>query len=152
MRLAIVAALALAAPGALHAQSAPADLSAAPPIAGNWRYAAVAGGSEATFANASALPQLIIRCSRATRRVTIAKPASAAAPFLAVWTATLARSVPASFNPQTARLTAELAAYDPLLDALAFGRGRIGVTVSGTPSLVVPAWPEIARVIEDCRS
>ncbi|HEX6740854.1 MAG TPA: hypothetical protein VF079_03550 [Sphingomicrobium sp.] len=98
------------------------------------------------------MPQLTIRCTRATRRVAIAKPASGAAPFLAIWTDTNVRSVPASFNPQTARLTAELPAYDPLLDALAFSRGRIGVTVNGVPALIVPAFPEVGRVIEDCRS
>ena len=152
MRVSIAAALALLVPTALPAQAVAPDLSAAVPIAGSWSYASVAGGSEASFANASALPQLTIRCTRATRRVAIAKPATGAAPFLAVWTDTLARSVPASFNPQTARLTADLAAYDPLLDALAYSRGRIGVTVSGLPTLVVPAFPEVARVIEDCRS
>ena len=152
MRISIAAALALAASATLHAQPAQVDLSSATPIPGTWSYAAVTGGSEARFANASALPQLTVRCTRATRRVTISKPATGAAPFLSIWTDTLARNLPASFNPQTARITAELAAYDALLDALAFGRGRIGVTVAGTPSLVVPAHPEIARVIEDCRS
>ncbi|MFL6742615.1 MAG: hypothetical protein ACJ8E3_01460 [Sphingomicrobium sp.] len=152
MRFSIGAALALIAPAALLSQPVSPDLSAAVPIAGNWTYAAVSGGSEATFRNASALPQLTVRCTRATRRVAIAKPANAAAPFLSVWTDTAVRNVPASFNPQTAHLTAELATYDPLLDALAFSRGRIGVTVTGVPALIVPAFPEIARVIEDCRS
>ena len=152
MRISIAAALALAASATLNAQPAQVDLSGATPIPGTWSYAAVTGGSEARFVNASALPQLTVRCTRATRRVAIAKPAIGAAPFLNIWTDTLARNLPASFNPQTARITAELATYDALLDALAFGRGRIGVTVTGTPSLVVPAHPEIARVIEDCRS
>jgi hypothetical protein len=34
---------------------------------------------------------------------------------------------------------------------MAFSRGRFLVTVEGGASLVVPAWPELARVIEDCR-
>jgi hypothetical protein len=38
-----------------------------------------------------------------------------------------------------------------LLDALANSRGRIGFAAGAEPPLVVPAWPEIARVIEDCR-
>ena len=152
MRVSIVAALALFAPAAPFAQASPVDLSATTPIAGRWTYAAVTGGSEATFGNASALPQLTVRCTRATRRVAISKPASGAAPSLQIWSDSLARSVPASFNPQTARLTADLAAFDPLLDALAFGRGRVGITVTGTPALVLPAHPEIARVVEDCRS
>lgn len=44
-----------------------------------------------------------------------------------------------------------LPASDPLLDQMAFSRGRFLITVEGGPSLVVPAWPEFARVVEDCR-
>ena len=148
MRLSIVAALALAAASSLHAQ----DLSTATPIAGNWTYAATTDGSEAAFANAAGNPQLWMHCTRATRRVSIAKPATGAAPFLNVWTSSLTRSVASSFNPATGRLTIDLAAADPLLDAIVSSRGRIGFTVTGQPSLVVPAWAEAARVIEDCRA
>ena len=148
MRLSIAAAFALAATSSLHAQ----DLSTATPIAGNWTYAATADGSEAVFANVSGNPQLWVHCTRATRRMSIAKPATGAAPFLNVWTSSLTRSVVSSFNPSTARLTIDLAAADPLLDAIVSSRGRIGFTVTGQPSLVVPAWAEAARVIEDCRA
>ena len=46
---------------------------------------------------------------------------------------------------------ASVPARDPLLDAMAFSRGRFAVEVSGGPTLVVPAYPEVTRVIEDCR-
>jgi hypothetical protein len=153
MRFWLAAAIALIAGSSVNAQTlAPAlDLSTATPIAGSWLYSQPAGGSEASFLNASALPQLTIRCTRATRRITIAKPASAAAPFLTVWTSAQTRALPASFNPATQRLSADVAAYDPFLDAIAFSRGRFGVSVSGSTPLVVPAWAEVARVIEDCR-
>jgi hypothetical protein len=151
MRFPIVAALALIAPTSLLAQAIP-DLSTATPIAGNWTYAATADGSEARFVNASAIPQLFVHCTRATRRVSIAKPASAAAPFLNVWTSSLTRSVASSFNPATGRLTIDLAATDPLLDAIASSRGRVGFAVAGQPPLVVPVWAEAARVVEDCRA
>jgi hypothetical protein len=153
MRFSIAAALALIPASSLHAQTAaPAlDLSTAPPIAGSWVYLQTAGGSEASFLNPSALPQLTIRCTRATRRVTIAKPASRAAPFLTVWTSAQTRGLPSSFNPATQRLSADVAASDALLDAIAFSRGRFGVGVSGAAALVVPAWAEPQRVIEDCR-
>lgn len=140
-----------AAPPAVPPAAAAPDFTYAIPLAGSWTFAPAADGSAATFLNASAMPQLTIRCVRATRRVGISKPASGAAPFLNVWTGTMTRSVPASFDPATARITIQLPAYDPLLDALAFSRGRIAVTVAGSPALVVPAWPDIARVIEDCR-
>jgi hypothetical protein len=159
MRFSFVAALALTAASSLHAQQAVPDFSAATPIAGSWSYAATTEGSEATFANPSALPQLTIRCVKATRRVTIAKPATGAAPFMYVWTSSAVRSVPASFNPLTNRISIDIVSNDPLLDALVFSRGRIGVIVSQPAGaaaqpvqLVVPAWPEIARVVEDCRS
>ena len=152
MRLSFAAALALVVPAALSAQTTTLDLSAATPIAGSWTYAATADGSEAVFVNPSASPQLWIHCAKATRRVSVAKPATGAAPFLQLWTSSAARSIPASYNPLTNRITAELTAYDPLLDALAFSRGRIAVGVTGLPALVAPAWPEIARVVEDCRS
>ena len=152
MKLRIAAAFVLIAATSLHAQTAMPDLSTATPIAGNWTYSSTLDGSEAVFVNAAAQPQLTIRCTRAPRRVTISKPASGAAPFLAVWTSAQARNLPASFNPATARISADLSAYDPLLDAIAFSRGRFGVSVSGGPPLVLPAWAEPARVVEDCRA
>ena len=159
MRLSIAAAFALITASSLHAQSAVPDFSTATPIAGNWTYAATTDGSEATFINPSALPQLTIRCVRATQRVTIAKPATAAAPFMYVWTSSAVRSVPASFNPLTNRISIDVTSNDPLLDALAFSRGRIGVIVAQSAGaaaqsvqLIVPSRPEIARVVEDCRS
>jgi hypothetical protein len=151
MRLAIAAASALLVPSLLAAQTV-ADLSYATPIAGDWTYAAAADGSEAVFADASGRPQLWVHCTHATRRVTISKPASAAAPFVSVWTSSLTRGVAASFNPTTARLIIDLGAYDPLLDAIANSRGRIGFSAGAQPALVVPSWAEAARVIEDCRA
>jgi hypothetical protein len=151
MRSIQLAALALFPAASLQAQ-ATLDYSTAVPIGGNWTYTAVADGSEATFVNASAQPQLTIRCIRSTRRVAIAKPATGAAPFIAIWTSSQSRSAPASFNPATNRLTADFAAYDAVLDAVAFSRGRAAFSVGTAPALVVPTWSEIARVIEDCRS
>jgi hypothetical protein len=152
VRVSIAAALALIAPASLQAQAAAADLGIATPIAGSWIYSANATGSEASFLNASALPQLTIRCTRSTRRMIIAKPATGAAAMMTVWTSSAVRAVPASFDPLTQRISVEMVSNDPLLDSLAFSRGRIGISVAGAPSLVVPAWPEVARVIEDCRS
>lgn len=44
-----------------------------------------------------------------------------------------------------------LAASDTLFDQIAFSRGRILVQGEGSPDLIVPAWPEPARLVEDCR-
>jgi hypothetical protein len=151
MRLPIAAALALIAPSSLLAQTAIADLSTATPLAGNWSYKPIPNGSEATFADTAGNPQLWVNCTRTTRRVTVAKPAGGAAPFLNVWTSSLTRNVPASFSPATMRLTIDLGAYDPLFDAIASSRGRVGFAVGAQPALIVPPWAEAARVVEDCR-
>jgi hypothetical protein len=157
MRFPIAAALALAAlflvPELAVAQAAPAipDMSTATPLPGTWSWSQTASGSEGTFSDASARPQLTIRCTRLSRFVTLSRPASAAAPSLSVWTSTQTRSLPAKFDPATARLSADLAAFDPLLDAIAFSRGRFAVGLAGQPPLVVPPWADVARIVEDCR-
>ena len=151
----IAAALALTAATSLHAQAqtaaSVATYATAVPIAGGWRYSAAADGSQAVFANASAQPQLSIRCTRSTRLVSISKPATGAAPFLFVWTSSNTRNLPASFKPATMQLVADVTAMDSILDSIAFSRGRIAVSASGSAALVFPSWPELIRVIEDCR-
>ena len=134
------------------AQQPVANLSVATPLAGTWSYALAADGSEAVFRDSAGRPQLMIHCTRALRRVSLSKPASAASPFLGVWTSSLTRNLPAGFDPATARVSAVLAANDPLLDAIAFSRGRFGVSATGMPALVVPSWPESLRIVEDCRA
>ena len=142
---------------AASAQTAPTpkpaiDYGIAIPVPGSWRYAAIPGGSQAAFAANQAAPLMTLSCNRANRRVSISRPAAGVAPFLYVWTSSTSRNVPASFNPATRLITADLSAYDKLLDALAFSRGRIVVGPSTGGTLVAPQWPDIARVVEDCRS
>jgi hypothetical protein len=165
MPFAIAAALALA------AQSSPASVAplapqpspapAAPPaqtsveyslpIAGNWTFAATADGSEATFANEAGQAQLTIRCTRSTRRVAFLKPATAATPSLSIWTSSQTKSVPATYDAASGRVSTDFPAYDPFLDAIASSRGRIGFSLPGSEPLVVPPWADVGRVIEDCR-
>ena len=150
MRFSIAAALALTAAPSLSAQAIP-DLSAVAPLGGSWSWTQTTDGSEATFTDAYSRPQLIIHCTRASRRLTISKPATVAAPSLDIWTSSQSRSLPATFSATDARLSASLPAFDSLLDAMTTSRGRVGVTVSGSAPLVVPPWAEIGRVVEDCR-
>ena len=67
---------------------------------------------------------------------------------------TEARDASLSAQPQAGTVpmvVAALPARDPLLDAIAFSRGRFAVEVAGLQTLYLPSWPEITRVIEDCR-
>ena len=160
MKSVYVAALGLACASPLVAQIAqiappsPAvvDLKNATAIAGDWSYLPTATGSDAVFRNATGSPQITMRCTRSTRRITFSKPAMGAAPFLVVWTSSISRSLPVSYQPTTSALVTDVVAFDSLLDAIAFSRGRIGFSVTGQPALIVPAWEEVARVIEDCRT
>lgn len=127
------------------------NLEYAEPAAGNWTYGSTSDGSEATFSNSSGETQLTIRCTRSTRRVTILKAASSASPSLWVWTSSIQMSLPATYDSSASRVSADLGAYDTLLDAIASSRGRIGFSSSGLEVLVVPPWADVARVIEDCR-
>lgn len=154
MRFLTAAAMVLLSTESLAAQAAQlvSDIATARPIEGSWAYSSNPSGSEASFSNSAALPQLWVHCTRATRRVTISRSASAATSSISVWTSSLTRDIPASFNSTTGRLTIDLAPYDALLDAMATSRGRIGFTIDGQPTLVIPAWAEVAHVIEDCRA
>lgn len=153
MQYRFLAALTAAFAVPLFAQApAIADHSLSVPVNGAWSHVTIAGGSEARFLDAASRPQLVLTCQRASRIVTVARPASVAAPYLQVWTTSQTRNLPASFNPAAGQLRASIAAGDPLLDALAMSRGRIAVGIVGQPSLVAPVWGEIGRVVEECRT
>jgi hypothetical protein len=128
---------------------APAPTAALRP--GSWSYAATATGSQALFTDAAGTQQLALRCLRASRTITISMrsiPTSA----MTVLATDASRSLPATYDQASSTATAQLPPRDNLLDALAFSRGRFSVAVVGLSPLVVPAWPEPARAIEDCRN
>jgi hypothetical protein len=114
---------------------APADWPDRPLSPGDWTYAGHPGGSEARYGAA-----LRLRCDSGRRSLTILRAGAGGA--LRVRTTYGERSIAAG---------AALAAGDPLLDEMAFSRGRFAVEADGLEPLIVPAWAEPARVVEDCR-
>ena len=132
------------------AQAVAFNVETATAMPGQWAYRSTPAATEAVFANAGQV-RVTLRCNRAVRTVSIIRTGvPAAAPTMAVWTTSLSRSVPARFNlPGT--LTADLAATDPLLDAIALSRGKFATSALGAPTAVYPLWADPARVIEDCR-
>ncbi|HEX8382778.1 MAG TPA: hypothetical protein VF592_05315 [Sphingomonas sp.] len=110
---------------------------------GEWRYRRDARGSEAMFGTL-----LTLRCDPAERRMVLSLNGAPAAP-VTMRASSTARVVPVQPAGQAA--VAAFAPTDPLLDALAFSRGRFVVEQAGRPPLVVPAHAEIGRVTEDCR-
>ena len=131
--------------------SAAADYSYSPVSPGAWTYRAVTGGSEATFVDSTNTARIVVLCSTVTRLVTISRISAAPAATLSFWTSSATRDLPARFDVNSKRVITQLAARDPLLDALIFSRGRFVVSMPGSPALVVPAGTEVAHVVEDCR-
>ena len=113
-----------------------------PLAAGQWSYSATATGSIAKFAD-----RFVIRCDRVSRTISLGEvgvlPMPGRSTPLTIATDTQSRVLPTG--------GATLRASDSLLDAMAFSRGRFVVAGSGG-TLVIPAWPEAARSIEDCRN
>jgi hypothetical protein len=134
--------LLLALQGAVVANPLPADWRERPITAGSWTWRSSPEASEAIFTDPRGV-QLVIRCARATRRVSFSRTGSPAGVPIRIATTSSQRVLP----PGNMVL-----ANDPLLDAIAFSRGRLWVDAAGTMPLVLRASAEPARSIEDCRS
>ncbi len=122
---------------------------------GDWHYASAPRGSIARFGTTNST-EFSIRCDRTARRIELARPGWLEAGNSATMTVRAsagAASYPvANSASEQGYVAATLATNDPELDRMVFSRGRFIVDVNGAPApLVLPAWPEVARVIEDCR-
>lgn len=124
------------------------DWRDAPQTVGNWSQqggTARFGPGEATL--------FALACNRAGRTVSLVRTgASTVSLPMTIVTTSDTRPLSADPAPQgQPQLIATLAANDALLDSMAFSRGRFAVEVNGLPTLYLPAWAEVGRVIEDCR-
>jgi len=122
---------------------------------GEWRWSREGAVSLARFGTPGATV-LTLACRRTgggAAVVTLAvagTPADGSAtPTLSIHAAAMAR--PLAAMVQAGTVAVSLDARDPLLDAMAFSRGRFAVEVQGMPPLALPSWPEVGRVIDDCR-
>jgi hypothetical protein len=113
----------------------PADWATGPVSPGDWEYAMSSSTPGAIFRSTGLVFAIVCRDRE------IALDLSGAQGPLVIHTSYGERRL----------TTGRMPASDPLLDQMAFSRGRFLVRAEGGPSLVVPAWPEFARVIEDCR-
>ena len=108
---------------------------------GSWRYNADGSGSMAVYGSAAGA-SFSLRCSP-SRQVLLAREEVTALGRMTIRTSSTTRGFDGT--------EAALSPSDPILDAIAFSRGRFSVDSPGLPLLIIPAWPEPARVIEDCR-
>ena len=131
----------------------PADWRDAPQTAGEWHWGLVGGRSVASFGLPGAAPLVTLTCDRANARVLIARQGTASG-AVAMALRSTASLRPLASDPllgAPGMVTAELSARDPALDAVAFSRGRFALETAGLATLYLPSWPELSRVIEDCR-
>lgn len=133
----------------------PAEPEPAPPPV-DWQDAALSPG-DWTYRRDGAVALAIYRSDRLTltlrcepNRSITAWLAGVQAPSLTIRTTYGERRLPAT-AVHLNEMQATLPASDPLLDQMAFSRGRLLVQAGNGATLIVPAWPEIARVAEDCR-
>jgi hypothetical protein len=123
-----------------------------PPLPGDWIYTRTTLGSQAVYGPPASEAAFIIRCEAGRRQITLEREGVGTAPRLIIRTTTLDRTLSGTARREPLAYTsATLPASDPLLDAMAFSRGRFAVETDGLPTLVLPTWPEPARVVEDCR-
>ncbi|WP_310530513.1 hypothetical protein [Novosphingobium sp.] len=122
-----------------------ADWRDMPRSAGDWSWSREGQTSIARYGRLFS-----VACSLPDRRIALilASPATSSQPMVVTTTST--RST-LSAEPDGGKLTARLPAGDPLIDAMAFSRGRFMIEAGGTAPLYLPSWPEISRVAEDCR-
>ncbi len=144
--------------------SAPPMAAAAPPprltgdwndwpfTPGIWTYRRDGRGSVAQFGAPGRNATINFRCDAQNRRVTLSREASAPGARMVIRTSSMTKTMAATASDANpAYLAADIATTDPILDAMAFSRGRVLVEMEGQQPVILPTWAEIARIVEDCR-
>ncbi len=123
---------------------------------GDWVYRKDERGTIALFGRSGADADFLIRCVTATKRIYLSRAGAfpqGVSGQMTVRASSALKAYGVANNGDTPPyVSAFLTPDDPQLDAIAFSRGRFLVAVKGASDLIIPAWPEIARVIEDCRA
>ena len=131
----------------------PADWRDSAQSPGTWTWALTGGRSAAQYGAPGLAPLFALVCDKPLRRVLLERSGTATSALpMTLRTTTSVRALisdPAISAP--GMIAAALPVYDPALDAVAFSRGRFTIEAAGMAALYLPSWPEVSRVIEDCR-
>ncbi len=125
----------------------------APRTPGDWSYRSEGSNTVALYGESQSGAKFSMQCDPSGKHITlfrsgIANPNAS----MRIMTETTERSLVAQGgNGPSPQVRTTIRASDPLLDAMALTKGRFAVETSGLPTLYVPAWGEVTRVIEDCR-
>lgn len=125
-----------------------------PRTSGDWFYRAIPPYSYAAYGESERNFLFTFRCDKANRTVSLGRvSAQKSAQPMRIRTETAERLMTAQPRQGSIEtlLGVDLDARDPLLDAMAISKGRFAVEVGGERAIYLPSWPEVTRVIEDCR-
>lgn len=123
----------------------PADWRDAMRSSGTWRWQ-----REGTLSVARYGADFALSCDAASRQVTLRRSAAQPSASPLTITTTSTRRI-LNGVADSGAVFAMLPGTDPLLDAMAFSRGRFMIETAATAPLFLPSWSEISRVVEDCR-
>lgn len=142
-------------PRPLPAPAVPAaatDWHDMPATPGVWRWQREGGLSTARFGEAGQPVRFSLVCDPATATISLVRSGvGGGAATMAILTTSLSAKLAARAGADGA-IVATLPAREPLFDAMAYSRGRFAVQVAGAATLYLPSWPEVGRVVEDCRA
>ena len=127
-----------------------------PATSGDWVYRQDKRGSIALFGPMNGDALFAVRCDRERRRIYLTRagqfPEGETGRMTLRATSGLQSYTVSNTGGTPLLIGSELAVSDPHLDAMAFSRGKFLVTIKGADDLVIPSWPELTRVVEDCRA
>ena len=127
---------------------ASSDWRDSPLTPGEWQYTRDTYSTLAVYSSGG----VAISCDN-DHRVRLQLDGRATLAPLTVRTSSVTRALtPSPLGHPPTGIAVALAPKDALLDAMAFSRGKWVIEQAGAPRLVLPAWAEIGRVVEDCRS
>jgi hypothetical protein len=119
---------------------------------GSWVYRRDDRGSIALFGATGADALVTLRCDKARRSLFFSRAGNAGT-NMTVRTSSTSKGLPLQpTGGQPAYMATALMPNDPIVDAMAFSRGRIALEVDGAQNIAIPVWSEIGRVVEDCRA
>lgn len=125
-----------------------------PQSPGDWYYVSRPPFSFAAFGASESDFGFVMRCDRENRTVSLGRVSDAKTDReMRISTETGSRQftgVPRRGSIENL-IAVDLPATDALLDAMAISKGRFAVKVAGEQPLYIPSWPEVTRLIEDCR-
>lgn len=139
-------------PPAATPQRLAGDWTDWPLAPGDWVYRRDDRGSIALFGVAGNDALVTLRCDKARARVYLGRAGAGPGGKMIVRSSSSLKEFAASSTGGTLPyLASEIMPTDPILDAMIYSRGRFALEVEGQLPIAIPSWPEVGRVVEDCR-